>query len=97
MEISEDALRDMIQKGIKMGTEATLQRLGLIKPFMSYTEAINAYGRGTVDRWISEGLIEKVKDGTGSCSTRLDRERLNELAFISNRRSWFKHHKNTGE
>ena len=93
MEISEDALREIIQKGIKLGTEATLQRLGLIKPFMSYSEAIEAYGRGTVDRWVSEGLIEKIKDGTGSCKTRLDRERLQELSFISNRRSWFKHHK----
>lgn len=70
MEISEKTLADIIQSGIELGTVTTLTKLGLLQPYISYKEAAGIYGRGTVDRWITEGLIEKIKDGENTSKVR---------------------------
>lgn len=90
MEISETTLADIIKTGIEIGTVTTLTKLGLLKPYLSYKEAIMIYGRGTVDRWIDEGLVDKVKDGENTSKVRLSRERLEILSASANRKSWFK-------
>lgn len=33
---------------------------GLLKPYLTITQAYKRYGRGTVDRWAAEGLIEII-------------------------------------
>lgn len=67
-------------------------KCGLLKPYMSLNEAYKAYGRGTVDRWISEKLIIPIKDGTGTSKRRIERKQIELLAATSNRASWFEHH-----
>lgn len=93
MEITEHVLAEIIQKGIEVGTVATLVKLGQIKPYMSYNEATAAVGRGLIDRWVSEGLLEKVKDGEKNSKVRFDRLRVMTLMATSNRMSWFRYHK----
>ena len=95
MEISEHALAEILEKGIELGTVATLARVGLIQPYMSYSEAVRVAGRGQIDRWVSEGLLEKIKDGERNSKVRFLRERVYVLLATSNRKSWFKHRKKT--
>lgn len=95
MEISEHALAEIIEKGIELGTVATLTRVGLLQPYLSYTEACAIAGRGNIDRWVREGLLEKIKDGEKNCKVRFLRERVYVLLTTSNRKSWFKHRKKT--
>ena len=76
--------------------DAALERFAvkydLIKPYLSMNEAYKKYGRGTVDRWIAEGLINPIKDGTGTSKRRIERKQIELLAAMSNRSSWFENH-----
>lgn len=95
MEISEQILAEIIEKGIEIGTIATLTRVGLLHPYMSYTEACDIAGRSLIDRWFAEGLLEKIKDGEKNSKVRVSREKVYVLLATSNRKSWFKHRKKT--
>ncbi len=64
----------------------------LRKPYMSLNQAYKMYGRKTVDRWIEEGLIDIMKDGTNTSKCRILRERIELVAAMSNRASWYEHH-----
>lgn len=61
---------------------------GDIKPFLSLKEAQTKYGTATLNRWIKEGLISKIKDGNASSKVRLDRVRLEAISKASNRSSY---------
>ena len=65
---------------------------GDLRPYMSLKEAYDKYGRGTVDRWIDEKLITRIKDGTGTSKVRISRAEIRSVADTSNRASWFEHH-----
>ena len=65
---------------------------GLLKPYLTITQAYKRYGRGTVDRWAAEGLIEIIKDGTRNSKCRVLAERIELVASQSNRASWFDNH-----
>ena len=61
---------------------------------MAYTltQCYRKFGRGTVDRWAAEGLIEIIKDGTRNSKCRVLAERIELVASQSNRASWFDKH-----
>lgn len=77
------------------GRTTALIESGKLNRYMSYNEATRprnkgGYGRGTVDRWVNEGLLPKIKDGKRNCKVRFDRLKLAELDAKANRASWFK-------
>lgn len=81
-----------IQAAVEMGFRRGMESAGRLKPFMSQKEAHDKYGRATVERWASEGLIDIIKDGTGRSKCRISRQQIETVAFTANRSSWFEHH-----
>lgn len=78
-----------IQASYEAGYRKCAEQLGLLKPYISLREAQKTYGRATVDRWISEGLVHIIKDGTTTSKCRIKREEIELIASMSNRASWF--------
>ena len=60
--------------------------------YYTLTQCYRKFGRGTVDRWAAEGLIEIIKDGTRNSKCRVLAERIELVASQSNRASWFDKH-----
>lgn len=60
--------------------------------YYTLTQCYRKFGRGTVDRWATEGLIEIIKDGTRNSKCRVLAERIELVASQSNRASWFDKH-----
>lgn len=81
-------LQNLLQAASEIAVEKALMQLGMLKPFLSKTEAYNQYGRGTVDRWIQEGLVKVNKDGNNSSKVRIDRIQLEILSKASNRTTY---------
>lgn len=81
-----------IQAAYEAGFARCMETLGELKPYISLNQAYKMYGRKTVARWISEGLIEIQKDGTGTSKCRVSRKDIELVASRSNRISWYEHH-----
>ncbi|MEJ6980735.1 hypothetical protein WG906_09765 [Pedobacter sp. P351] len=81
-------LKQLMTDCVELGTKSTLIELNILKPFLSKNEAYKKYGRGTVDRWIKEGNLKAIKDGTTSSSIRLDRITLEILSKASTRHTY---------
>lgn len=86
-------LKGLLQDATELGATKALTATGALKPYMSKSEAYKMYGRRQVDRWLREGLIKKIKDGTDTSNIRLDRVELETCAKTSNRASWFRNYK----
>lgn len=78
-----------LQASYEAGFRKCAETLGLLKPYLSLREAQKTYGRSTVDRWISEGLVHVIKDGTNTSKCRIRREEIELVASMSNRASWY--------
>ena len=72
-------IQNLMADANETGAMRALIETGNLKPFLSKSEADRQYGRGTVDRWIKEGLITPGKDGGASSKIRLDRMQLRYL------------------
>ncbi len=83
-----------IQAAYEAGFTRCMSVYGKLRPYMSLKEAYDTYGRSTVTRWIDEGLVNRIKDGTGTSRCRINREQIAAVASASNRESWFEHHEN---
>ncbi len=83
-----DQLQKLMVDCVELGTMKTLVEMNILKPFLSKREAYKKYGRGTVDRWIREGNLKAVKDGSTSSSIRLDRMKLEVLSKASTRHTY---------
>jgi hypothetical protein len=81
-------LQNLLTASSEIAVQRVLVKLGLLKPSLSKSEAYNQYGRGTVDRWIREGLIKPNKDGNHSSKIRIDRIQLEILEKTSNRHTY---------
>jgi hypothetical protein len=77
------------QAVVEFTTKTVLVELGLIKPYLSLNEAYSMYGEGTVDRWVREGLVHKIKDGEGNSPVRISRVEIEAVAQTSNRAEWY--------
>lgn len=86
--LEEYQLQNLLTTASTLAVKRVLLELGLVKTFLSKTEAYKLYGRGTVERWISEGLIKPHKDGSDSSKVRLERMRLEALSASSNRTTY---------
>lgn len=75
----------LLKNAAEQGTSNALAESGQLQDQISKAEAYRLYGRGNVDRWISEGLISlSVRKGKISLKY-LDREKLEAVAASSNR------------
>jgi len=86
---SEKEFKKTMQTIVEFTTETILTRLGLLKPYLSLNEAYKIYGEGTVDRWMRERLIRKIKDGEGNSPVRISRIEIEAVAKTSNRAEWY--------
>ena len=75
----------LLKNAVLEGTSNALAESGQLPDQISKAEAYRLYGRGSVDRWISEGLI-KPPAPIGKISSKcLDRKKLEAIAASSNR------------
>lgn len=75
----------LLKNAVEQGTSNALAESGQLQDQIGKAEAYRLYGRGNVDRWISEGLISlSVRKGKISLKY-LDREKLEAVAASSNR------------
>lgn len=58
---------------------------GVIKPYMSLTEAEEMYGADPVAAWRKAGLIKCEKDGDRNSKIRIDRYKIAVIAASSHR------------
>jgi hypothetical protein len=86
---SEIEFKKTIEVIVEFTTKAVLTKLDLLKPYLSLSEAYQAYGEGTVDRWLREDLIHKIKDGEGNSPVRISRIEIEAVAQTSNRAKWY--------
>lgn len=86
--LSRDYLWQM-RASYEAGFRKCAETLGLLKPYISLREAYKQFGRATVDRWIAEGLVAVIKDGTSTSKCRIKREDIELVASMSNRASWY--------
>lgn len=80
---SQIAYRNALIDAAEVGAWKALDMAGLIKPFVTASEAGRLFGAKRVSRWIDEGLIEWIHDGKGS-GRRLDLTKLRAVALSSN-------------
>jgi hypothetical protein len=92
MDLTRKELQQMLTDAAEAGARNALIESGHLSPTISKAEAGRLYGRGTVDRWIAEGLVPVIKDGTNSSKIRIDRALIKQVANTSNRASWYNHH-----
>ena len=86
---SEVELHFLIQQTVELTTTSVLEQLGLLKPYLSLNECYRRYGEGTVNRWLNEGLIRKIKDGEGNSPVRIKRTEIETVSNASNRCEWY--------
>lgn len=91
-EILDRTTLKQMQAIFEMGFNRCAEATGLLKPHLSLSEARRKYGRGTLERWVSEGLVTIHKDGPGNCRCRIERKQIELVAAMSNRASWYEHH-----
>lgn len=65
----------------KLTATEMLTMSGGLKPYISKSEAYRMYGRGKVDKWISEGHLSISQDESGTSSKmRINRSEIDALA-----------------
>lgn len=72
----------------ELGAKRALEGAGLLKPYLSVSEAGRIYGRSVVDRWIKEELLKVLKDGNASSKCRISRLQIEAVAKSANRSTY---------
>lgn len=81
-------LTALLADAAELGANAVLAKHGVLKPYLSKSDAYRIYGETNVDRWIAERLITARKDGGHSAKWRIDRQEIEAVAKASNRPSY---------
>jgi len=90
MTFSQKELTTLLEEAAELGALKAFTLAGLIKPYLSKTDAYNRYGRRNIDRWSKELLIIPIKDGNQGAKFRLDRQKLETIAKTSNRHTYLR-------
>lgn len=75
----------LLKNAAEQGAANALAQSGQLQAQLTKAEAYRLYGRGNVDRWISEGLISPVTTKGDHSRKCLDRNILEAVAASSNR------------
>lgn len=78
-------LVNLLKNATEQGATNALVESGQLQDQLSKAEAYRFFGRGNVDRWISEGLISPTACNGRSSRKCLDRKKLETIAASSNR------------
>ena len=73
----------MIPSEVEQVVNITLEKLGLLKPYVSQAKAFKLYGRTNVERWVKEGWVNPVRD-TETSSKRYNIWELEKIALNNN-------------
>ena len=85
---SEIEYRNALIDAAELGARKALEAVGMIKPYLKLREAQRLYGTSIVNRWILEGLINIIKDGTRNASVRINRVQIETIAKTCNRSNY---------
>lgn len=78
-------LRALLIEAGEIAENKALAGAGLLRPYLSKQEAYKMHGQSNIDRWIKEGLLKPVRDGSGSAKWRIERIELDAVSKASNR------------
>lgn len=73
MEISKYQLQSLLQDVAELGALQALSAMGIIKSYISKSEAVKMVGKADLDHWVRKGLITLIKDGPTSSVVRISR------------------------
>ena len=79
IELTAHVLGLLLQHAAELGAKRTLVQLGVIRPYLSKSEAFRLYGASCVNQWIELGLLTPRKDGDHSAVWRIDRLEIETL------------------
>lgn len=85
---TEIEYRNALIDAAELGARKALEEVGMIKPYLKLREAQRLYGISIVNRWIQEGLINTIKDGTRNASVRINRIQIETVAKTCNRSNY---------
>lgn len=85
---SEIEYRNALIDAAELGARKALEAVGMIKPYLKLREAQRLYGSSIVNRWIQEGLINTIKDGTRNASVRINRIQIETVSKTCNRANY---------
>jgi hypothetical protein len=88
MIISLNQLSALLNDAAELGAKAALTEAGLLKPYISKSEAVRMAGRTNLNRWVQEGLITLIKDGPSTAKIRINRLQFESVMKTSNRPSY---------
>lgn len=82
-------LRKLLADQAELGAKQALIKAGVAAPVISQSQAYDMYGRKTVDRWVKDGLINRIKHGDRNCAVNFNAMELEVLSKSSNRHIYF--------
>jgi hypothetical protein len=82
-------LRKLFADAAELGAKQLSIKAGLTSPVISASNAYEIYGRKTVERWVKDGLIERIKHGERNSSVNFDAMALEVLSKSSDRLRYF--------
>jgi len=85
---TETEYRNALIDAANIGALRALEAASSIKPYLKLREAFRIYGEAVVKRWIAEGLIRPIKDGSRNASVRISRVDLEATARTCNRATY---------
>lgn len=78
---NQSILAKVLRSMAKLTATEMLTQTGGLKPYLSKAEAYKMYGRGMVDKWITDGHLSVSQDEIGSSSKmRINRGEIEALA-----------------
>lgn len=83
-ELTTHSLGLLLQQAAELGAEHALAQIGIIRPYLSKSEAFRVYGTSKVQYWLTSGLLTPRKDGDHSAAWRIDRLEIEVLTCTTN-------------
>lgn len=86
---TEIEFRNALIDAAYIGAQKALEMAGVTSSTIRLADAYRMYGRGQVDRWIREKVINPIKDGDKNTAVRISRTEIATAAQMANREQYF--------